>query len=225
MIRIRTAAASVAAAIAALAGMTACSSSGTGSGSDPTSVTPTTTSATGSVTPPAAASTSNTPTADTSAVGDTSDGGSGSRDSTQCAESQLRASVASDDIKGLSRHVVKVSFTNTSTSSCTLTGFPGAAIVDDSGKQVQQAKRTVGGPVGGTIENSARSVALRAGATAYAYLEGTSIREQGAAQAGCDGATYPRILITPPNTDIPVPFTIGWPQCYSFSIHPVRSDS
>lgn len=117
--------------------------------------------------------------------------------------------------------MVRLVFTNTSTSACTLTGYPGAAIVDSSGKQVRQAKRVVGGPVAGTVERVA-TLTLHPGTSVFAYLEGQSTKEPGAAQAGCDGPKFPRILVTPPNTTTAVPFTIGWPQCYAFDVHPVR---
>lgn len=140
-----------------------------------------------------------------------------------CAESQLRASVKAVDVGLENYRVIRLTFANISRSTCTLTGYPGAAIEDSANRQVQQAKRTVGGPVGGSVEK-VRTVTLRPGGSAYAWLEGRSTREVGAAQAGCDAPKYPRILVTPPNTDTPVPFTIGWPQCHRFDVHPVRVD-
>lgn len=216
-----------AASIAALTGVTACSSSshGTPARSFPpaTSTPPGAAAATGTdaagTTPSATAAAGG---AATTTPGSASNGGASGP--TRCAESQLRASVVAANIPSLNRHVDKLTFTNTSGTTCILSGYPGAAVVDSSGKQVQQAERVVGGPVGGTIEKSAGPVTLRAGTTAYAWLEGSSTREQGAAQAGCDGPRYPRILVTPPNTETAVPFTIGWPVCYSFDVHPVRQD-
>ncbi len=124
-------------------------------------------------------------------------------------------------IPGLNRYVVRLVFTNKSADTCTLTGFPGAAILDSSGSQVKQAKRVIGGPVAGTVERVS-TIAVRPGASVFAYLEGSSTKQEGAAQAGCAGPKYPRILVTPPNTRTAVPFTIGWPQCHTFDVHPVR---
>jgi hypothetical protein len=120
---------------------------------------------------------------------------------------------------------VVVDFENTSSSSCTLFGYPGAAVVDASGKQTQQAKRTLRGPLGGlpTGQGNPVAVRLRPHEYASALIEGTDQQERGAAQAGCDAPKNPRILVTPPNTRTAVPFTVGWPQCYSFTVHPVRA--
>jgi Protein of unknown function (DUF4232) len=202
--------------LATVATLASCSSSGSGAEKTPVATAPPGphASTTGDA-PTAAASTpaiSRPPTAATAASG---------RSGSTCAESQLRATVSSADAAGLDRHVLRLVFTNTSSTVCTLTGYPGAAIVDFSGKQVHQAKRVVGGPVAGTIEKIG-TVPVPPGAHVFAYLEGQSTRGQGAAQAGCDAPKYPRILVTPPNTRTAVPFTIGWPQCYTFDVHPVR---
>jgi len=152
-----------------------------------------------------------------------------------CAESQLRASIdprhiPGNDVKGTDgriQHAVLVDFANTSATTCTLYGYPGAAIVDASGHQLQQAKRTLRGPLGGLPPGTSGlpTVTLAPRGYAAAFVEGEDQREIGAAQAGCDAPKYPRILITPPNTKVPVPFTVGWPKCYSFQVHPVRAVS
>jgi hypothetical protein len=213
----------VAASIAAVTALAACSS--TGAGATHTSTAPTTTrtvSAPATSAPPSTPAALSTPAAPDSApaTGNPSAGNPSARIAA-CAESQLRAGVSAQTIPGLDRHVVRIVFTNISARTCTLTGFPGAAIEDSSGAQVQQAERVVGGPVAGTVERVA-TIPVAPGKTVFAYLEGRSTREQGAAQAGCDGPKFPRILVTPPNTRTPVPFTIGWPQCYAFDVHPVR---
>ena len=138
---------------------------------------------------------------------------------TACTESQLREDVLSQDVPGA--HVLRVTLMNTSTATCTLTGYPGAAIVDAAGNQIQQAKRVIGGPVAGTVERIA-TLTVRPGGSVFAYLEGQSTKKPGTAQAGCDAPRYPKILVTPPSTRTAVPFTIGWPQCFTFHVHPVR---
>ncbi|HEX2903021.1 MAG TPA: DUF4232 domain-containing protein [Jatrophihabitans sp.] len=128
------------------------------------------------------------------------------------------------DRLGRTQHAVLVDFANISTASCLLTGYPGAAVVADNGRQIQQARRTLRGPLGGlpSTENTPPQVTLNPGGYAAAFLEGVGQKQIGAAQAGCDAPNYPRILVTPPNTTVPVPFTVGWPKCYSFDVHPVR---
>lgn len=207
-------------AIAAAGGLAACSSDG---GTSPASTAASSTAVTSASAAPGSATDTLPVRATTTVPASSPSSSQAVASGDRCAESQLRASVAADDIAGVSAHVVRLNFLNKSGSACTLYGWPGAAIVDSSGSQVQQAKRVEGGAVGGTIEKP-RTVTVAPGASAYAYLEGSSTREQGAAQAGCDAPKYPRILVTPPNTDIPVPFTIGWPQCTSFRVHPIRID-
>lgn len=149
-----------------------------------------------------------------------------------CTEDQLRASIDPRHIPGNDtpgatgriQHAVLADFKNVSGSSCLITGYPGGAVVADSGAQVQQARRTLRGPLGGlpTGQPGPAQVTLRPGSYVAAMFEGVDQKQIGAAQAGCDAAKYPRILITPPNTTIPVPFTVGWPKCYSFDVHPVE---
>jgi hypothetical protein len=150
-----------------------------------------------------------------------------------CVESQLRASIDPRHIpgngtagkNGRQLHAVMVDFQNTSRSTCVLNGYPGAAILDQTGHQVRQATRALHGQLFGlpTGQNFAPPVTLGPQAYAAAGIEGVDERNPGTAQAGCDAPRYPRILITPPNTYIPVPFAVGWPQCYSFEVHAVRA--
>jgi hypothetical protein len=151
----------------------------------------------------------------------------------RCAESQLRASVDPRHIPGNGTpgkegrllRAVLIDFQNTSRSTCVLQGYPGAAIVDEAGHQVRQATRTPHGPLVGLPagQNVPAPVTLAPRAYASAGVEGVDERNPGTAQAGCDAPHYPRILITPPDTFVPVPFTVGWPRCYSFEVHPVRA--
>jgi len=119
---------------------------------------------------------------------------------------------------------VLIDFENTSSAACTLYGYPGAAIVDDAGAQIRQATRSLRGPLGGLpdSQDTPPRVQLQPHTFAAALVEGVDQKQAGAAQAGCDAPDYPQILITPPNTTTPVPFTVGWPKCYSFTVHPVR---
>jgi hypothetical protein len=149
---------------------------------------------------------------------------------TNCAESQLRATIdprhipgnGTLDANGATKKGVIVDFENTSRTTCRLIGYPGAATVNAAGRQITQASRTLRGELDGlpTGSNKIPAVSLAPGHYAGAMIEGVDTRKQGAAQAGC-AETLPRILVTPPNTRIAVPFTVPWPACYSFDIHPV----
>jgi hypothetical protein len=82
--------------------------------------------------------------------------------------------------------------------------------------------RTLRGDLDGLPEGSDKipAVSLAPGQYAAAMIEGVDTKKQGAAQAGCS-ETLPRILVTPPNTRIAVPFNVSWPACFSFDVHPV----
>lgn len=192
----------------------------------------------GSVTTAASAGTASAPRSSASATpAQTTSGSAAPRPSTgavpMCAESQLRASIDPRHIPGNGtpgkdgrvRHAVLIDFQNTSTSTCVLNGYPGAAIVDEAGRQVRQAVRTLNGGLLGltTGQHTAPPVTLAPRAYAAAGVEGVDEHDLGTVQAGCDAPRYPRILVTPPNTEIPVPFTVGWPRCYSFEVHAVRA--
>ncbi len=149
-----------------------------------------------------------------------------------CAESQLRASIdprhipgnGTLDATGATKKGVIVDFENTSKTTCTLIGYPGAATVNAAGAQITQATRTLRGDLDGLPKGSNKipAVALAPGHYAAAMIEGVDTRKAGAAQAGC-AETLPRILVTPPNTRIAVPFKVAWPACYSFDVHPVMA--
>ena len=172
-------------------------------------------------------SSSNAPTASASSTASSrSTSGGTTASSTVCTESQLRASVV-PGIGGDGHQGVELDFLNKAASSCTMQGYPGAAILDSSGRQVKQATRTPRGFLGGLPigTNTPPTITVPAGGKAKALIEGISIQETGAAQAGCQSESYPKILVTPPNTKIPVPFDVSWPVCESFEIHPVTLTS
>lgn len=190
----------------------------------------------GSAAPGASGSPSSGATGGSGGGSSSSPGGSASPSGpANCAEAQLRASIdprhipgnGTVDRLGRAQHGVLVDFKNISTSACVITGYPGAAVVADSGKQVQQGRRTLRGALGGlpSTQNTPPQITLQPGAYVAATIEGVDQKQVGAAQAGCDDAKYPKILITAPNTTVPVPFTVGWPKCYSFDVHPVRAVS
>lgn len=219
----------IALAVLGAAALAACSGSG-GSGSSgaagtsaasPSSSVPASTAhATATVTRTATSS----PAGSAGSAGPSGTGATGLRD---CAESQLRASIDPRPVKGSSTtgdYARIVDFTNTSSRSCLIHGYPGAAITYADGTQYAQATRTIRGKLLGlpTSQDTLPTVTLRPGAVASAGIEGVNRKEQGAAQAGCDDSFYPGILVTPPNTSTPVPFDVRWPKCFSFTVHPAN---
>ena len=165
----------------------------------------------------------------------TGTGGSGPGPSTtvaQCAESQLRASIDPRPVRNSTTtgphadFAIIVDFRNTSGTPCRMYGYPGAALLDSTGKQVKQAQRTIRGQLLGlpTSQSTLPTVILRPGAYASAGIEGVNQQQVGAAQAGC-AARYPKLLLTPPNTRVAVPFAVSWPVCFSFTVHPTDLES
>jgi Protein of unknown function (DUF4232) len=78
-------------------------------------------------------------------------------------------------------------FTNTGSSACTLTGWPGVAGINKSSKKVGPAARRVSGPAGALV--------LRPGQTAHALV---GIVEPGII-AGCHSFTAHGFQVYPPN--------------------------
>lgn len=238
---LRAAGAGTALLATAVLGACSGSSSGGGPAAPPhteTTIATVTHSASGSSGVSSGSSTPAPRTSPRSTASSASDGGgstdsgnnSGSTTAAYCKESQLLARIDPQKIPGNNRNgerAVIIDIVNKSNSTCVLYGYPGAAIVASSGKQVKQAKRTIRGRLLGFApgHNTLPRVVLGPGRVATAGIEGTDQQEYGAAQAGCDNPPYPRILVTPPNTRIPVPFTVTWPICYSFTVHPVNYHS
>ncbi|SHG12043.1 Protein of unknown function [Jatrophihabitans endophyticus] len=219
----------VLAALAALTtAVTACSSSG-GGGSPSTPAGP---SATASSTATSTATRTATRTATATETRTAERSSTADAGPARCLEKQLRATVdprhlpgnGTSTAPGRDRNGVLVDLENKSSTTCTLFGYPGAAIEDGDGTQVQQAKRTLRGPLGGlpSSRTAPGTVTLQPGEFAAALVEGHSTYQHGAAQAGCKGPRHPRILVTPPDTETAVPFTVGWPQCFTFEVHPVQ---
>lgn len=108
-------------------------------------------------------------------------------------------------------------FKNTSTT-CTLTGYPGVAGLNSSGHQVVQAMRTLNGFMGGVpTGESPPIVTLAPGQVASAIVEGTDVPIGGA--VACP--SYPALLVTPPNTPQSVTLNTGLPGCSGIEVHPV----
>ncbi|MFJ4830714.1 DUF4232 domain-containing protein [Streptomyces sp. NPDC088747] len=109
----------------------------------------------------------------------------GGASSTRCHTSELSASIGRND-PGAGQENFPVNLTNTSQRTCTLRGFPGAAFVDASGKQL-----------GADPERSSESpttVKLAPGKQAWAGLTFSNPEISGARTA-----TPAALLVTPPD--------------------------
>ncbi|MFJ9540905.1 DUF4232 domain-containing protein [Streptomyces sp. NPDC101225] len=120
---------------------------------------------------------------------DTSAAGSGGG-STRCHASQLRGHVGRND-PGAGQENFPLVVTNFSGTTCTLDGYPGAAFVDGSGRQVGPDPRRAAG--------SAVKITLAPGRSAWAGLSFGNPEISGAKTATPAG-----ILITPPDEKEPV---------------------
>jgi hypothetical protein len=156
------------------------------SGDKTTDTTGTGAAPTGSLTPSAAASNS-------SSSSNSSSTGSGSSGSTRCHTSELRATVGANN-PGAGQENFPVVLTNTSHRTCTLRGFPGAAFVDASGKQL--------GPDPRRSADTPTTVTLPPGRSAWA---GLTFSNPGI--SGAKTATPASLIVTPPDERDPLKVT------------------
>ncbi|CAL9664181.1 DUF4232 domain-containing protein [Streptomyces sp. enrichment culture] len=127
--------------------------------------------------------------------GDTSGPASASaRTDGRCHTSELRVAVGRVD-PGAGQRNFPLVLTNTSGRTCTVYGYPGAAFVDASGKQL--------GPDPERAPGSPERVTLPPGASAWAGLSFSSPEISGARTA-----TPAALLVTPPDERQPV--KVGW---------------
>ncbi|CAL9355511.1 DUF4232 domain-containing protein [Streptomyces sp. enrichment culture] len=108
----------------------------------------------------------------------------------RCHTSELRAAVGRVD-PGAGQRNFPVVLTNTSDRTCTLYGYPGAAFVDASGKQL--------GPDPERAPGSPETVTLTPGGSAWAGLSFSSPQISGARTA-----TPAALLVTPPDERDPL---------------------
>jgi hypothetical protein len=105
--------------------------------------------------------------------------------STRCHTSELRASIGRNN-PGAGQENFPVVLTNASTRTCTVRGYPGAAFVDASGRQLgPDPKRSQGSP---------KTVTLAPGKSAWAGLTFSNPEVSGARTA-----TPAALLVTPPD--------------------------
>jgi hypothetical protein len=138
----------------------------------------------------------------------------------RCTFAKLSISLG-ESAAGLGHEGSTILFTNTGTSACSLSGYPGVAALSSAGAQVQQAQRTPNGYLGGleTGSTSPPVVDLRPGAVASALVEGTDVPEGTAASC----PTYPALLVTPPTSTQSKRLALSLPGCSPLQVHPVVS--
>ncbi len=102
-------------------------------------------------------------------------------------------------------------FQNDSSSTCSLYGFPGVAVIDSDGNQVQQIARTSSGE-----GPDPSQVLIPPGGAASAVLTGDPDYPNGTCP------TYREVLVTPPNTTTSTPVPVnGLTICANAQINPV----
>ena len=114
-----------------------------------------------------------------------------------------------------------VLFTNTGSSTCTLVGYPGAALVSATGRHgLLNIARTPQGYLGGLSPSDRVDpvVSLRPGGRASALLEG----EDSSPPSGGPCPRYEALLVTPPNQTVTIRLDQAFQICDP-QIHPVVS--
>jgi hypothetical protein len=137
-----------------------------------------------------------------------------------CMTSQL--SITAQPASGGSNHSsVLIAFRNGG-APCRISGYPGVAGLDGSGKEAMQAQRTPTGPLGGLgpVATSPPIVDLRAGDTASAILEGSNAPTDPTIRTSIPCPTYAGVLVTPPGETHAAHLSLGFSMC-SAEIHPI----
>jgi Protein of unknown function (DUF4232) len=134
----------------------------------------------------------------------------------ECTVGQLSIELAAGSAGATHRSAALV-FRNTGAATCRMRGYPGVAGLDSRGTQIEQARRTPSGYLGGlTSGGAAPTVDLAPGRTASALIEAVAAKPDGSA---C--TAYAGLLVTPPDETHSV--RLGWTGdgCAGLEIHPV----
>jgi hypothetical protein len=138
----------------------------------------------------------------------------------RCQNGQLSVVPLSGGI-GAGQALEIIGFTNISSATCTLTGFPGVAALDGNGSQVAQAQRTTG-PQAAPVT----TVTLAEGQTASAMVSGSNVPTGTATTCPYYA---PSLLVTPPDLTRSVQVSVtgsnfgtrGFPGCGGLNVAPV----
>ncbi|MEU6258396.1 DUF4232 domain-containing protein [Streptomyces sp. NPDC047043] len=177
-----------ASAVAMLGLLTACGGSGDGAASAPSTLPGTAAPATGDrPTDSASASVSASSSAPGGTTATASNPQSSPADtSSRCHTSELRATVGRNN-PGAGQENFPIVLTNTSSRTCTVRGYPGAAFVDASGRQLGPDPKRESG-------SAPTTVTLAPGRSAWAGLTFSNPEVSGA-----HAATPASLLVTPPD--------------------------
>jgi hypothetical protein len=142
-----------------------------------------------------------------------------------CATGHVSVKLGSSD-SGLTHRSLVLLFTNSGSSTCTLTGYPGATVTNNGQYDFApyvNAQRSLSGYLGGIT--TVTTVSLAPGATASAILEWDAAPTDGneANAANCPGMAGGYLEITPPNTTAASKFDPPTDMCTDIQIHPVVS--
>lgn len=113
--------------------------------------------------------------------------------------------------------------TDAAKTSCVTTGYPGVALLDAGGRQVQQASRTRSGFMGGLASTTAPipRITLAPGQTATAVIEGQTYDV--AAEKSCGSS--PALLFTLPDNTDSTKLVTRTPVCSGLQVHPLVKGS
>lgn len=225
----RTGALALAAAVAALA-LSACSAGSGGSGGSSSSTTPngsasspassTAGSGTGSGSGTGGGSGSGATGGGTSGTGTSGTGGSGTgtsgtgtsaAGSSECATSQLSVAQVNPSV-GAGQYYSTLVFTNTSSSSCTMTGYPGVSYVVANGVQSGNPAVRAGG--------AGSTVTLAPGGKADSVLHDSN-GISGYSPQQCQLTPAQGLRIYPPNNKAALFLPWNTSHCAGLSIHPL----
>jgi Protein of unknown function (DUF4232) len=169
-----------------------------------------------------------TVTASTTASATTTTGNGGSAQNAgagtnACATGSVSVKLGAQDVSSTHKGLVLL-FTNTGSSTCTLTGYPGATVTDSGMSNfapLVNATRTLTGFEGGA--STVSTVSLAPGGSVSALLEWEDFPANGAqpSAANCYGMAGGYLEITPPNTTAATRFNPPEDMCQSIQIHPV----
>jgi len=103
---------------------------------------------------------------------------------------------------------VPIVFQNTSSTPCTMGGFPGVAGTGVAGQQTSQARRTSATP---------RTITVAPGSSASALVSATDVPSGTATTC----SNFSGLLVTPPNDVNSQALTVQIPDCSGLSVSPV----
>jgi Protein of unknown function (DUF4232) len=219
-------------ALGATAALSGCTSAAASAPAATTATTATTaTAATAAATASVATATTGdnvTESASTGASAATTTGNGGSAQNADagvgaCATGKVSVKLGAEDASSTHKGLVLL-FTNTGSSTCTLTGYPGATVTDSGMTDfapLVNATRTLAGFEGGA--SAVSTVSLAPGGSVSALLEWEDFPANGepASAANCYGMAGGYLEITPPNTTVATRFDPPDDMCRAIEIHPV----